>query len=187
MTKQQQEAYDKFLKALDLQDQGIPRQEIYKIVGYASLDSLTKYMRKQGYRYNDQEQKYIQSCNTDSNTISNTISNTDSNTVRTELVETPRQPIVEVGNYGLVQLLEDEQDTLKAMIEWYKNYSSNTNNTSNTLIKIELPQSENVMISTRSNQLVWEQFKIFAKNNSANFKMGDLVAQALLDYMNKYK
>lgn len=72
------------------------------------------------------------------------------------------------------------------MLEWYKQYS-NRDNTSNTVIKIELPQSENVMISTRSNKVVWERFKVFAKNNSVNFKMGDLVAQALQDYMDKYK
>ena len=71
------------------------------------------------------------------------------------------------------------------MIGWYKRYS-NTDKTSSTLIKTELPQSENVMISTRSNKAVWEQFKIFAKNNSVNFKMGDLVAQALLDFMKKH-
>lgn len=177
MTKQQQEAYNKFLKVLELQEQGIPRQEIYKIVGYASLDSLTKYMKKQGYKYNGQEQKYIQ--------VSNTECNTECNTTRTEIVEVHKHEIIEPGQLQFVELLQQEQDTLKSMIEWYKQYS-NTNNTSNTLIRIELPQSENVMISTRSNQVVWDQFKIFAKNNSANFKMGDLVAQALLDYMNKY-
>lgn len=178
MTKQQQEAYDKFLKALELQEQGVSRQEIYKKVGYASLDSLTKAFKKQGYKYNDQEQKYIQ--------VSNTECNTDSNTTRTEIVEVHKHEIIEPSQLQFVELLEQEQETLRNMIEWYKQYS-NTNNTSNTLIRIELPQSENVMISTRSNQVVWEQFKIFAKNNSANFKMGDLVAQALLDYMNKHK
>lgn len=176
MTKQQKEAYNKFLKALELQEQGIPRQEIYKEVGYASLDSLTKAFKKQGYKYYDEEQKYVQ--------ISNTDCNTDCNTTG-EIIEVHKHEVIKTSQLQFVELLQQEQDTLKSMIEWYKQYS-NTNNTSNTLIRIELPQSENVMISTRSNQVVWEQFKIFAKNNSANFKMGDLVAQALLDYMNKY-
>lgn len=178
MTKQQQEAYNKFLKALELQEQGIPRQEIYHMVGYASLDSLTKAFKKQGYKYCDEEQKYIQ--------VSNTDCNTSCITHTTEIVEVHKHDVIGSGQLQFVELLEQEQETLRNMIEWYKQYS-NTNNTSNTLIRIELPQSENVMISTRSNQVVWEQFKIFAKNNSANFKMGDLVAQALLDYMNKYK
>lgn len=182
MTKQQQEAYNKFLKALELQEQGIPRQEIYHMVGYASLDSLTKAFKKQGYKYCDEEQKYIQVSNTESNTECNT----SCNTYETEIVEAHKHDVIEQRQLQFVELLEKEQDTLRNMIEWYKQYS-NTNNTSNTLIRIELPQSENVMISTRSNKVVWEQFKIFAKNNSANFKMGDLVAQALLDYMNKYE
>lgn len=178
MTKQQQEAYNKFIKALDLQEQGISRQEIYHMVGYASLDSLTKAFKKQGYKYCDEKQRYIQ--------VSNTESNTSCTTQTTEIVEVDRNDVVDPKQLEFVKVLEQEQETLVSMIEWFKQYS-NTNNTSNTLIRIELPQSENVMISTRSNKVVWEQFKIFAKNNSANFKMGDLVAQALLDYMNKYE
>lgn len=72
------------------------------------------------------------------------------------------------------------------MIEWYKVFS-NIGNISNTIMKIELPQSENVMISTRSNKVVWEKFKTFSKNHSANFTMGDLVAAAFLEYIEKYK
>ena len=88
MTKQQQEAYEKLLKALELQEQGVSRQEIYKKVGYASLDSLTKAFRKQGYKYNDTEQKYIQ------------LSNTDSNTTRTEIVKVHKHEIIELVNYN---------------------------------------------------------------------------------------
>lgn len=79
-----------------------------------------------------------------------------------------------------------EKNKIKAMIEWYKVFS-NIGNISNTIMKIELPQSENVMISTRSNKVVWEKFKTFSKNHSANFTMGDLVAAAFLEYIEKYK
>ena len=56
-----------------------------------------------------------------------------------------------------------------------------------TFIRIELPQRENVMISARSNKVVWEEFKEFAKKHSVNFRMGDLLAQALKEYRDKYK
>ncbi len=188
MTKQQQEAYNKFLKVLELQEQGIQRQEIYKMVGYASIDSLTKALKKQGYKYSEQEQKYIQVCNTEYNTNSNMNSSTQINTkciTTGEVIEVHRNNImVEPEQLEFIKVLEEERETLKSMLEWYKQYSNRDKN--NTGIIIELPASENIMISTRSNKVVWEQFKVFAKNNSANFKMGDLVAQALLDYLKKH-
>lgn len=188
MTKQQQEAHNKFIKALELQDQGISRQEIYKQLEYASLDSLTKLMRKHDYKYSEEHDKYIISnSNTSSSTFSNTKCSTSSNTDS----NTSIQP-VENHNFlpktvdiELLNLLETEQETLKKMIEWYKEVNT-TNKPSNTFIKVELPASENIMISTRSNKVIWEQFKVFAKKNSVNFKMGDLVAQALKEYMDKY-
>lgn len=179
MTKQQQIAYEKFKKALELQEQGISRHDIFSIIGYASLDSLTKIMRKHGYTYDDAEGKYIKKdCNTVCNTkgITNEVA-----IVQTELVPAK---VHSIGN-ELLTYIESEQDVLVEMINWFKNYS-NTCSTSNTLIKIELPESENTMISTRSNKIVWEQFKNFAKKNSPYFTMGDLVAQAFLEYMKKY-
>lgn len=185
MTKQQQEAYNKFLKALELQEQGMPRQEIYKQVGYASLDSLTKAFRKQGYKYSDDKQKYVQVSNTTCNTDSSTESNTNSNTQSMDIIEVHSHTVIDQSQLEFISLLEQEEETIKNMIDWYKRYS-NTDKTSNTLIKIELPQSENVMITVRSSKTVWDQFRSFAKSNSANFKMGDLLAQALLDFMKKH-
>lgn len=177
MTKQQQEAYTKFQKALELQEQGIPRHEIYSIVGYASLDSLTKVMRKNGYTYSKQEEKYINNSNTECNTFCIT---------PVKIIETPKNEIQVIERSEVIELIEDEKETLKELLEWFKAYR-NTGNTSNTLIKIELPESENIMISARSNRVVWDRFKNFAKKNSAHFTLGDLVAQALLDYMKKYE
>ena len=185
MTKQEQILKEKIDKALELQEQGIVRQEIYKMVGYASLDSLTKAFKKFGYTYCKEEKKYIHR-DLMSNTGSNTDSNTSSNTPKMDITLVEKKEMQVPVQSEVLDLLDQEKDTLKDMIAWYKQYS-NTSNTSNTFIKIELPISENVMISTRSNKVVWEQFKIFAKNNSANFKMGDLVAQAFKEYMEKYQ
>lgn len=176
MTKQQQQKIDKVNKALELMAHGKTVKEVYAEVGYSAADKLKRALKELGYiEINGHWEK------------SNTESNTKCNTTKNEIVAVNKQQIAEQRvQLEVVNLLEQEQDTLKAMLEWFKKFS-NTNNTSNTLIKIELPISENVMVSTRSNKVVWEQFKVFAKNNSANFKMGDLVAQALLDYMEKYK
>lgn len=184
MTKQQQQKIDKVNKALELMSQGKSIKEVYAEVGYSGADKLKRALKELGYtEVNGHWEKSNTNCNTECTTECNTESNTNCITNKNEVVETKKQ---ELDKSQVIDLLEQEQDTLKSMLEWFKRFS-NTENTSNILIKIELPASENVMISTRSNKVVWEEFKKFAKKNSDNFKMGDLVAQALLEYMNKYK
>lgn len=173
MTKQQQQKINKVNNALDLFKQGKSLKEASIIVGYSRPDKLKRALIELGYK--EQDGEWI-----NDDLTSNTVCNT------TCITNVENIGLASIKELEFVTMLEQEQDTIRNMIEWYKRYS-NTDNTSNTIIKIELPQSDNTMISTRSNKVVWEQFKIFAKNNSANFKMGDLVAQALLDYMNKYK
>lgn len=174
---------EKFTRALELQAQGIDRREIYKMLEYQSIDAFTKMMRKFGFKYDKNQEKYVQAdCNTQSNTKSNTKSHTYSSTSvkvieKQELKTTAEQMAV-------LQLIEQEQETLMQMLDWYKRMS---NTDGNTFIRIELPKSENTMISARSNKVVWEEFKEFAKKHSVNFKMGDLLAQALKEYMEKYK
>lgn len=165
---------DKFSKALDLQAEGKTRHEIYKLLGYASLDSLTKLMRKNGYKFSDRYQQYI---HTASNTESihlpiNTLCNTPSITPPQELSEHKEQ---------IVTLLQD-YDTLQAMIEWFKKF----NNTDSSIgLKIELPQSENTMITIRGNEEIWKAFGEFAKKNSS-FTKGELLSQALKEFIEKY-
>lgn len=170
---------EKFIRALELQEQGTDRRDIYKILEYQSIDAFTKMMKKFGYKYDKSQQKYIQSeCITYSNTKCST---------EVRVIEKQELKITE-EQIAVFKLVEQEQETLKQMIEWYKRMSHTSSNTeSSTFITIELPHSENVMISARSNKVVWEEFKEFAKKHSINFKMGDLLAQALKDYMEKYK
>ena len=40
---------DKVIKILELQEQGVPRKEIYKIMEYKKLDYLNRYMNRKGY------------------------------------------------------------------------------------------------------------------------------------------
>lgn len=184
MNKQQQQKIDKVNKALELMKQGRTIKEVYQEVGYSGADKLKRALKELGYIEIDKQWIQNKANDMNSNTSSNTNSNTSSNT--NKMVEVHKQQIADINKLNIVTFMEQEQDTLKAMIEWYKK-NSNTINTSNTFIKIELPISENVMISTRSNKVVWEKFKMFAKSNSASFTMGDLVAQALLDFMNKHQ
>lgn len=177
MTKQQQQKIDKVNKALETMNKGATLNEASSIVGYSRPDKLRRALKELDYvEYKGNWIKVSEDCNTRSNTNSNTEKN------EVVLVENNQISLP----HDIIDLLQEEQGTVKAMIDWYKVFS-NTCNTSNTIMKIELPQSENVMISTRSNKVVWEKFKTFCKNHSANFTMGDLVAAAFLEYMEKYK
>ena len=40
---------DKVMKILELQEQGVPRKEIYKIMEYKKLDYLNRFMNRKGY------------------------------------------------------------------------------------------------------------------------------------------
>ena len=189
--EQSMDINEKFTRALELQEQGTDRREIYKLLEYQSIDALTKMMRKFGYKYDKFSEKYIKAeCNTDCNTDSHTKSNTGSNTKRNTAVKVIEKQELKTTaeQIAVLQFMEQEQETLIQMLEWYKRMSNTDSNTdSNTFIRVELPQSENVMISARSNKVVWEEFKEFTKKHSVNFKMGDLLAQALKEYMEKYK
>ena len=189
MEKGEVAANERFRKALELQDQGVSRNEIYAQLGYSSIDSLTRYMRKQGYKYSKEEKKYVKA---DSNTTCNTNSNTtcnieDSNSNTKVQNATKNEMVLDNAQIEVLNILQEEQHTLLSMLEWYKQQVSNTCNTnSNTLLMtVNLPKSENVIVSSRANKEVWAKFKEFTKKNN-DFTACDLLSQALVDFMNKY-
>lgn len=187
MTKQQQQKIDKVNKALELMSQGRTIRDVYEEVGYSRWDKLKRAMIELGYI--ELDGKWVLS-NTDSNTNSMTNGSTESNTQSNTAVKVVKKQGLRTTaeQMAVLQLMEQEQDTLKQMLAWYKKMSHTGSHTDgSTFIRVEIPHSENVMISARSNKVVWEQFKEFAKKHSANFKMGDLLAQALKDYMEKYQ
>ena len=40
---------DKVKKILELQEQGVPRKEIYKIMEYKEISSLNRFMKRRGF------------------------------------------------------------------------------------------------------------------------------------------
>lgn len=189
MEKGEVAANERFQKALELQDQGVSRNEIYTQLGYSSIDSLTRYMRKQGYKYSKEEKKYVKAdsntkCNTNSNTTCN-IEDSNSNTKVQNV--TKNEMVLDNDQIAVLNILQEEQHTLLSMLEWYKQQVSNTRNTnSNTLLMtVNLPKSENVIVSSRANKEVWAKFKEFTKKNN-DFTACDLLSQALVDFMNRY-
>lgn len=50
--------YDKFKYILELQEQGLTRHKIKEKLGYKSIDSLTKFLKKRGYSFDNRLNKY---------------------------------------------------------------------------------------------------------------------------------
>ncbi|MEG0578944.1 MAG: hypothetical protein RR490_03405 [Niameybacter sp.] len=194
---------EKLQIVLDLQAQGVSREEITKQVGAASVKALGSFMGDRGYRSDRRTLMYVpkdsnvsakenqKSNNTPTNIDSNTstkknqnLSNTKSITpVNTESI-TPQPNTYQVLDpiqEELVKTLTDEKETIQDMIQWFKKYRVLVASD----ILVELPVSENTMISCRSNKTMWEQFGAFADTNKA-FSKGDLLAQALKEFVEKY-
>lgn len=181
----EEEKQERLRTVLELQEQGKTLREISKILGIGESGLKSFLNRLDYYSVNG---IYSKKSNTNSTTMINTDSNTQSNTHSNTvievpaIVEAPPVPSLEPQQEEAISLLVEERETLQDMLSWYKKYRA----LATSDIIIELPISENTMTSCRSNKAIWEQFGEFATNNKT-FPKGDLLAQALKEFMDKYK
>ena len=178
---------EKFKKVLELQEQGIPRTEIYKICEWSSLDTLTRTMRKRGYAYDKVIGKYVQ--RTDRGHVS-------SYKTEHEIPVTQKSTMIDLKNdmlKGNILGLAKHYDEIMGLLTWYKAYGGQLSSDDSQIIEvvkhginIDLPQSKSIKTSIRVNQEIWEQFGKFAELHK-EFSKGDLLAQAIKEYMEKYK
>lgn len=164
-----------------MQEEGKTRHEIKDSLGYKNLDSMTKYMRKRGYKVEDD--KYILSddtCHQDENIENTQLSITNDISMTFDHQNNIKQDIIEIISY---------KEELLDMIKWFKtrddNSMPNVVEVINTGIKIDLPNSENTRTTIRINQTIWEEFDTFCLKNK-EFNKQDLMAQALKEFMKKY-
>lgn len=80
-----------------------------------------------------------------------------------------------------VEGLEKQLEAIKAMLEF-----NNTNTTVTTELNIKVFEGEKVARSYKVNNEVQKQFKAFCKAHS-EYEVGDILATAMLEFMNKYK
>lgn len=177
---------EKFKKVLELQEQGIPRTEIYKICEWSSLDTLTRTMRKRGYVYDKVIEKYVK--RTDEGQLS-------SNKTGDKIATTQNSTMIDLKNdmmKGNILGLAKHYDEIMGLLTWYKAYGGQLSSNEPQIIEvvkqginIDLPQSKSIKTSIRVNQEIWEQFGKFAEQHR-EFVKGDLLAQALKEYMENY-
>lgn len=180
---------DKFKYILELQTQGLTRHEIKDKLGYKSIDSLTKFLKKRGYSFDNKLNKY-----TPIDDISTT------NVIR-EPKKAKQQDIILNDDKGVtiniqqdlksnIINLANDYDKIQEVLKWFESKNNDKGMTEvievvSEGIKISIPKSETIRTTIRINKDIWNKFDEFSKQNN-EFNKQDLMAQALKEYMEKY-
>ncbi|MEG2057949.1 MAG: hypothetical protein RRZ84_08595 [Romboutsia sp.] len=169
---------DKVQYILQLQSEGKTRHEIKDIVGYKLLDSMTKYMKKNGYKV--ENNIYVirdDSCHQNENVEISTVSRNDDSGMTGNNVFNIKQDMIDIVEH---------KDEIFDMLNWFKTRDDNSMTevieVINEGIKIDLPESETTRTTIRINKVIWEDFDVFCNENK-EFNKQDLMAQALKDFM----
>ncbi|MEF9992329.1 MAG: hypothetical protein RR984_03765 [Bacilli bacterium] len=169
---------DKVQYILQLQSEGKTRHEIKDIVGYKLLDSMTKYMKKNGYKV--ENNIYVirdDSCHQNENVEISTVSRNDDSGMTSNNVFNIKQDMIDIVEH---------KDEIFDMLNWFKTRDDNSMTevieVINEGIKIDLPESETTRTTIRINKVIWEDFDVFCNENK-EFNKQDLMAQALKDFM----
>lgn len=169
---------DKVNYILQLQSEGKTRHEIKDIVGYKLLDSMTKYMRKYGYKV--ENNIYVlrdDSCHQGDNAETPTIIQSDDKGMTRSNALNIKQDMIDIIEH---------KDEIFDMLDWFKNRDdkgmTEVIEIINEGIKIDLPESETTRTTIRINKVIWEEFDTFCNENK-EFNKQDLMAQALKDFM----
>lgn len=178
---------DKLNLIIKLDKEGKSRHDIKDILGYSSIDSLTKFMKKQGYVYKngyilvDDKSMTVVSDDKHMTNVSDK-NNIDDNSM-TSLINS------DIKN-NLVGLAADYSD-IKKMLEWFKNMNDDKSmiEVSATItdgLKIDIDNSEYIRTTVRVSKNSWSKFEEFC-NNHKEFKKQDILSQALNEFIEKYK
>ena len=173
---------DKVNYILQLQSEGKTRHEIKDIVGYKLFDSMTKYMRKYGYKV--ENNIYVlkdDNCHREENIeISTVIPSDDKGMTRNNALNIKQD---------MIEIIEHKEEIFD-MLEWFKNRDdkgmTEVIEVINEGIKMDLPESETTRTTIRINKIIWDEFDLFCGKNK-EFNKQDLMAQALKDFMRNNK
>lgn len=180
---------DKFKYILELQDQGFTRHEIKEKLGYKSIDSLTKFLKKRGYSFNNRLNKYTY---IDDISMTNSIRETKNIEEQDIILSDDKEMTINI-QYDLkanIINLANDYDKIQEIIKWFYNKSDDESMTNvidviSNGIKINFSKSETIRTTIRINKSTWDRFNKFAIDNK-EFNKQDLMAQALEEYIDKF-
>ena len=169
---------DKITKVIKMQEKGVPREEIIKETGHTSVASLSKFMKRNGYR--SENKKYIKE---DAPTVNTTVESNpvveDVPTIKEELQ--PKQEVVEIGG------IEENRETLLEMIKWFKENIKNQKQ--ETTISLDFDKDDefknkSFMVSVQVKKK-WDEYTTELKKIEKLDKQY-ILTQALIEFMNNH-
>ena len=175
---------DKVKKILELQEQGVPRKEIYKIMEYKEISSLNRFMKRRGFSLVGE--LFIKN---EAPNITNEDDKSNINIInKEEAPEDMINAIPEGFKENMINLV-NQYDKLQEIINWF-NTKDDIDNTNvievNTGIRIDLPDAPIKRTTIRVNDKVWNDFLDLADANS-EFDKHSLLSMAIKEYVEKYK
>lgn len=175
---------DKVKKILELQEQGVPRKEIYKIMEYKEISSLNRFMKRRGFSLVGE--LFIKN---EAPNITNEDAKSNINIINKEEAPEDVINVIPEGFKENMINLVNQYDKLQEIINWF-NTKDDIDNTNvievNTGIRIDLPDAPIKRTTIRVNDKVWNDFLDLADANS-EFDKHSLLSMAIKEYVEKYK
>lgn len=186
MNKDQFNALE-ILEQVEYINKGLESESVTKVCASIGIDRATvrKRFARNGYELVDN--KYIP---TESTPITTTKKTTVA-TKNTRTAKVTKKATEQTQENKQMKALESKIESLEKQIESINNIldtitTETTNNGTKNTIKIKKYKGVEGVRSYRVNAKVLEQWKVFCKAHSEH-KVGDLLANAMVEFMNKYK
>ena len=182
---------DKVVKILKLQEQGVPRKEMYQIMEYKKLDYMNRYMKRNGFILDGELYVKDEASNIaqDGKVDAPEDAKDNINVISKEEAPNDMIDVMPEGFKENMINLVNQYDKLQEMINWFNNKDAidNTNVIEvNTGIKIDLPDAPIKRTTIRVNESIWNDFLELADANS-EFDKHNLLSMAIKEYIEKYR
>lgn len=185
---------DKVKKILELQEEGTPRKEIYKILGYKEISSLNRFMKRKGFILDgelfvneEDSEKEVISLPPEAPVETSKDDKCNINIINKEEAPEDMINIIPEGFKENMINLVNQYDKLQEVLNWFntKDDIDNTVIEVTTGIKIDLPEAPIKRTTIRVNEKVWNDFISLAEANS-EFDKHSLLSMAIKEYTEKY-
>ena len=187
MNKDQFNALE-ILEQVEYINKGLESKSVTKVCDSIGIDrgTVRKRFGRNGYKL--EGGKYIATENIPISTIKKTTvatTNTSSDNVTKKATEQTQENKQIKALESKIESLEKQIESINNILNTITTETTNNRTTKNT-IKIKKYKGVEGVRSYRVNAKVLEQWKVFCKAHSEH-KVGDLLANAMVNYMNKFK
>ncbi|WP_010233457.1 hypothetical protein [Clostridium arbusti] len=165
--------------------------KVIEAIGY-SESTIRKKLNKHGYHMNSDKTAYVLDNNSETKVNDNSESK-NINDSETKVINKNDSLMIEKINTFTkeIQKFNSLKDEMLEMLEWYKIQKKNENviDVSDPKINIDIERIGTEKAITKGIKLyikIYDEFKNFAGNHK-EYKLQDLTAMALIEYMEKYK